>query len=108
MQFVHVREFLAGGDTVVVDCPNPCNIWLLDDANFERFRNGDRFHFHGGFFPSTARIAVPTTGCWNVTLNRENDGSISRYTISYLRREQGGVTIAAQRSETAAYLIPSR
>lgn len=40
--FIHAREQLKAGDLVIVDCSHQCNIRLMDDANFGRYRRGGR------------------------------------------------------------------
>lgn len=87
MEFIHSREHLNGGDGVVVDSDTQCNVMLTDDSNFRSFKSGHRFTHYGGFFERfPARIAVPHSGYWNVTLDvgagyRAN----IRYNISIIR-----------------------
>src|ERR1700748_1926123 len=71
MKFVHDRTFLEKGDAVIVEGTAPCNIRLLDDANFTKFRTGRTYRYFGGTFEDfPARVAVPATGTWNITLDR--------------------------------------
>ncbi|MFF7708934.1 DUF1883 domain-containing protein [Pseudomonas sp. NPDC007930] len=70
MKFVHQREHLNEDDLVVIECSQRCNIRLMNDANFRAFRNGGRHTYHGGAFDTfPARITVPSTGFWNITLD---------------------------------------
>lgn len=70
MKFVHQREHLSEDDLVVIECSQRCNIRLMNDANFRAFRNGGRHTYHGGAFDRfPARITVPSTGFWNITVD---------------------------------------
>ena len=82
MKFIHQREHLEEGDTVVIHCSQPCNIRLMSDANFRSFKNGGRHTYHGGAFDKfPARIKVPSDGFWNVTLD-----TVTRRAVSVTRK----------------------
>ncbi|XBY65628.1 DUF1883 domain-containing protein [Pseudomonas solani] len=82
MKFIHQREHLNEGDIVVIECSQVCNIRLMNDANFRSFKNGGRHTYHGGAFDKfPARITVPSTGYWNITLD-----AVSRRAISVTRK----------------------
>lgn len=87
MQFIHAREYLNGGDVVIVDCSHQCNIRLMDDSNFSSFKSGRRHSYYGGaykMFP--ARIQVPHDGNWNVTIDFGGGSANISYSIKYLKR----------------------
>ncbi|MBF9196665.1 DUF1883 domain-containing protein [Microvirga terrestris] len=70
MQFQHWREHLNKGDVVEIDCSHRCNVKLMDDSNFNRFKRSDRHSYYGGHYDRLpARIVVPHTGTWNITLD---------------------------------------
>ena len=78
MKFIHQREHLEEGDTVVIHCSQPCNIRLMSDAHFRSFKNGGRHSYHGGAFKDfTARITAPSTGFWNITIDTVTSRAIS-------------------------------
>ena len=78
MKFVHEREYLKEGDTVVIQCSQTCNIRLMSDANFRSLKNGGRHTYHGGAFDRfPAKIKVPSTGYWNITLDTVTHRAIS-------------------------------
>ena len=84
MKFIHQREQLKEGDLVVIQCSQPCNIRLMNDANFRSFKNGGRHSYHGGAFDKfPARISVPSSGFWNITLD-----VLTRRAISVTRKPQ--------------------
>ena len=82
MKFVHQREHLNEDDIVVVEGSQRCNIRLMNDANFRSFKNGGRHTYHGGHFEKfPAKITVPSTGFWNITID-----TVSRRAISVTRK----------------------
>ncbi len=82
MKFIHQREHLQEGDLVVIECSQPCNIRLMGDSNFRSFKNGGRHTYHGGAFEKfPARISVPSSGFWNITLD-----TVTRRPISVTRK----------------------
>ncbi|WP_268800995.1 DUF1883 domain-containing protein [Pseudomonas huanghezhanensis] len=82
MKFIHQREHLNEGDIVVIECSNPCNIRLMSDANFRSFKNAGRHTYHGGAFEKfPAKIVVPSSGFWNITLD-----TVTRRPISVTRK----------------------
>ncbi len=82
MKFIHQREHLNEGDLVVIECSQPCNIRLMSDGNFRSFKNGGRHTYHGGAFEQfPARISVPSSGYWNITLD-----TVTRRPISVTRK----------------------
>ncbi len=86
MQFQHAREFLNSGDVAVVNCSHQCNVLLMDDANFARFKSGQRHSYHGGFYKKLpAQIAAPHSGNWNVVLHLGGAGAQYRYGIRFMK-----------------------
>ncbi|MDD2052018.1 DUF1883 domain-containing protein [Pseudomonas putida] len=78
MKFIHQREHLNEDDIVVIDCSQVCNIRLMNDANFRSFKNGGRHTYHGGAFDQfPAKITIPSTGFWNITIDTVNRRPIS-------------------------------
>ncbi len=96
MKFIHQREYLDEGDTVVIQSSQPCNIRLMSDANFRAFKNGGRHTYHGGAFERfPARIKVPSSGFWNITLDTVTRRAISvtrkpklEYSIRYVKHRK--------------------
>jgi hypothetical protein len=86
--FIHSREYLHAGDVVVVECNHQCNVRVMDDSNFSSFRSGRGHHAHGGFYKMLpARIAVPSDGYWNTTIDLGGGRANIRYNIGYIKRE---------------------
>ncbi|WP_430765387.1 DUF1883 domain-containing protein [Pseudomonas citronellolis] len=99
MKFIHKREHLNEGDLVVIECSRTCNIRLMTDANFRSFKNGARHVYHGGAFERfPARIRVPSTGFWNVTLD-----TVTRRAISVTRKVDFSYSIKFVRKSPSNY-----
>lgn len=93
MKFIHQREFLNEDDLVVIDCSQPCNIRLMNDANFRSFKNGGRHAYHGGAFEDfPAKIRVPSDGFWNITLD-----TVSRKAVSLTHKPKMDYSIKIRR-----------
>lgn len=85
MQHIHAREHLEGGSTVRVDCDHQCNVLLMDDPNYARYRRSGEYRYFGGFFRRLpALVAVPHDGFWNVVLDLGGGSANLRYNISYV------------------------
>jgi hypothetical protein len=85
--FIHDRQYLAEGDIVIVNCDHQCNVKVMDDHNFQSYRDGQQHTYYGGFYKRLpARIAVPSTGYWNVTIDLGGGTASIRHGFSYFRR----------------------
>lgn len=94
MKFIHRREYLNEDDLVIIESSQPCNIRLMNDANFRSFRNGGRHTYHGGaFIQFPAKITVPSTGFWNITLD-----TVSRKAISVTQKPKMDFRIRIKRN----------
>ncbi|CAN5213449.1 hypothetical protein BH10PSE2_BH10PSE2_11940 [soil metagenome] len=80
---IHSREYLNGGDVVVVNCTHQSNVLVMDDSNFSAYRRGSSARHYGGFYRHLpARISIPHAGHWNIVL--EAPGG-ARYGMSVIR-----------------------
>jgi hypothetical protein len=85
--FIHSRDYYSGGDIVVLDCDTQCNFFLVDDQNFQRYRNSDKFEYYGNFFKMfPARITVPHDGHWNAIIDLGGGRANIRYSLSAIKR----------------------
>jgi hypothetical protein len=84
--YFHERQRLNQGDLVVVNCDYQCDVRLTDDRNFDNFRQGRRHQYYGGFYQLLpARIVVPDTGDWNITVDVGGRRETARYHIDYVK-----------------------
>ena len=82
MKYIHQREHLNEDDVGVIECSQTGNIRLMSDANFRSFKNGGRHTYHGGAFDTfPAKITVPSSGFWNITID-----TVTRKAISVTRK----------------------
>jgi len=87
MQFIHAREYLGPGDAVQVDSDTQCNVMLTSDPEFARFKRGESYRHHGGFYQRFPVLLRPEqAGYWNITLDvgRGYEAQL-RYSISVVR-----------------------
>lgn len=69
----HLRYDLGNlkkGSTVVVTLKNQANVQLMTSSDYNNYKAGRRFHYHGGRVTrSPFRIAVPSNGHWVVAVD---------------------------------------
>lgn len=70
MNFLH-EEFDAGPqDVVEVTLDGQANVMLLDAGNYQDYRQGRRFQYHGGLAKvSPLRLAPPRQGHWHLVID---------------------------------------
>ena len=87
MQFLHSREFMNSGDIAEVNSSHQCNITLMDDINFNNYKNGKSFKCIGGFFEKLpARIAAPSSGYWNIVLDLAGGTATIKHSVRIIKR----------------------
>ncbi|MDX1969969.1 MAG: DUF1883 domain-containing protein [Planctomycetaceae bacterium] len=70
MNFLHFELDLGCDDAVEVTLNHQANVRLLDDANFERYRNGQHHKYYGGLATeSPVVIPAPRSGHWHVVVD---------------------------------------
>lgn len=87
--FIHARQGLNKGDIVVVQCSHQCNVFLMDDQNFEAYKKRAKFTFFGGhakLFP--VKLPAPASGHWNVVIDLGGKQAEISHQISYIRQPQ--------------------
>lgn len=83
--YLHDQKFLNQGDVVQLDCDTQCNFMIMDNTNFQNYRNRRQFKYYGGHYTHfPAHIAVPHTGTWNVIIDLGGGRANIRYNLSYL------------------------
>jgi hypothetical protein len=87
MSFIHSREYLSRGDVVQLNCDTQCNFMITTDSDFSSYQRGGRFQYYGGHYSRfPARIVVPQSDNWNITIDLGGGRADIRYNISILRR----------------------
>jgi hypothetical protein len=70
MNYLH-QGFEAGPDDVVeVSLDGQANVMLLDDLNYDHYRKGESFRYHGGLAKhSPTRLVPPHLGNWHLVVD---------------------------------------
>lgn len=70
MDYLHY-DFAAGaGDVIEVTLDHAANVQLLDQANYDHYRNGRPFRYRGGYVKeSPYLVKVPNAGQWHVVID---------------------------------------
>jgi hypothetical protein len=70
MNYLHQEFELSPSDVVEVTLNGQANVMLLDPTNFDKYRNGREFHYHGGLAQSSPmRLVPPHRGHWHVVVD---------------------------------------
>jgi len=88
MEFIHTREYLSAGDTVVVKLSHKCYVRLLDDDNFQKYRNGFTYQASGGGYyeKSPVNIKVPAAGFWVIAIDMGGKTAQGiKYSVTFLK-----------------------
>jgi Domain of unknown function (DUF1883) len=86
MNFIHSREYLDRGDVVVLNCDTQCNFMITTDSDFSSYRCGGSFRYYGGHYTCfPARIGVPHTDNWNITIDLGEGAANIRYNLEIIR-----------------------
>lgn len=66
MNFLHNEFQLVAGDVIEFTLDRRANVLVLDDANYRRYRRGERYRCVGGHATqSPVRIRIPHPGHWH-------------------------------------------
>ncbi len=65
------QEFDAGPDDVIeVTLDHAANVQLMNGGNFDNYRNGQPYHYYGGYIQrSPFSIRPPTYGHWFLVID---------------------------------------
>jgi hypothetical protein len=68
--YLHSDLNLEAGDTVVVTLDGQANVLLMDGSNYEAYRAGRSYRYHGGLAEKTpVRLTAPTSGHWHLVVD---------------------------------------
>lgn len=85
MQFLHKRMFIQAGQKVKVTLSRPANVKLMNDSNFNNYKNGRRHrYFYGQVINNAVIIPVDSTGMWNITIDLGLAGGTIRHSIEII------------------------
>jgi hypothetical protein len=70
MNYLHSEFTLGPDDAVEVTLDKQANVRLMDDANFSRYKRGEKHSYFGGLATeSPVRLSPPHQGHWNVVID---------------------------------------
>jgi hypothetical protein len=86
MNYLHYDFSLSSGDVVEVTLDRQANVRLLDEANYAKYRRGERHHYYGGLAEaSPVRIPAPRAGNWHVVIDLGGYGGTVRASAHVLQ-----------------------
>jgi hypothetical protein len=70
MNHLHKELELEPDDVVEVTLDGRANVMLLDAANYERYKRGKAYRYHGGLGEqSPVRLPAPGSGKWHLAID---------------------------------------
>ena len=70
MKFLHYELKLVTYNKVRIDLNKQANALLLDNSNFQNYRNGMKYRYYGGHATKTPVIlSAPTSGEWHLVID---------------------------------------
>jgi hypothetical protein len=70
MGYLHYDFDTSAGDVIEVTLDRAANVQLLDPENYENYKNGRGYRYHGGYATrSPVRFSVPRAGTWHVVID---------------------------------------
>lgn len=87
MNFLHsdLGQQSKGTVVQVTLSGNAANVRLMDSSNFRSYQRGDRHRYYGGHVTrSPARLTIPNTGHWHVTVDYGGLGGRGKASVKIL------------------------
>lgn len=86
MQFIHQDlGQRKGGDIVEITLTSGANVRLMDNSNFNSYRNGRNHRYTGGLAKkSPIRLQIPSSGHWHVAVDMQGLRGSTRVSIRVL------------------------
>ena len=71
MDYLHSELKVADDEVVHVTLSgHSANVLLMDDQNFEKYKKGEAFAYHGGYYTkSPAVLKPPRPGSWHLIVD---------------------------------------
>jgi hypothetical protein len=68
--YLHYEFDVGPNDTIQVTLDKPANVKLLDDTNYQKYREGQQYRYDGGFTKALLVIlTVPHEGHWHLVID---------------------------------------
>ena len=70
MDYLHYEFDAQVGDIAEVTLDAAANVQLMDTTNYNNYRNGQTFRYHGGYVKHTPfRLPFPHSGHWHLVID---------------------------------------
>jgi hypothetical protein len=70
MHYLHYKLKLGPDKVIQVNLSIQANLRLMDDKNYELYREGEKYAFHGGLATvSPANVKPPKAGEWHLCID---------------------------------------
>lgn len=67
---LHYEFDAEAGDVAVVTLDAPANVQFMDNANYDNYRSGRTFRYHGGYVRCTPfRLQLPESRQWHLVVD---------------------------------------
>lgn len=86
MKYSYKEGTFRKGDILNITIDREVNVYLMDNINFSRYKNGNNFEYFGGVASSSPyNISVPRTGHWYIVIDLGGGTGILNYSIKVFR-----------------------
>ena len=87
MEYIHSKDYFEAGDVVVVNCSHQCQVLLMDNTNYDKFRSGQKFERYGGSYDHfPVKLQVPKSDTWNIILDFGDASVVVKHSIEVIRK----------------------
>jgi Domain of unknown function (DUF1883) len=77
MNFLNYEVSTSPNSLIEVTLSNAANVLVMDEANFQSFRSGRSYRYHGGHYNQSPVIIKVPSGRWHVVVHVGGAGSVS-------------------------------
>lgn len=86
MKYSYEEGNFRKGDILSITIDRRVNIYLMDNINFTRYKNNNRFEYYGGSVSNSPyNITVPKSGHWYIIIDLDGGSGILNYSIRMFR-----------------------
>lgn len=86
MKYTYEEGNFRKGDILNITIDRKVNIYLMDNINFQRYKNNRNCEYYGGLANSSPYdITVPRTGHWYIVIDLGGSAGILNYSIKVFK-----------------------